>query len=140
VGGNDATATQVGKLDVLQLFVQASQPNHPGHGPAQRPARRALQLGLSPLPALRAQLRSRIWQLANERDAFAGTGLRDATGRSGRHLGHDVELRLLWNPSSWLQVDAGVAYWFKGSYFDTVPNAPNTDDTYYLYAAAHLRF
>ena len=65
-------------------------------------------------------------ELAQARDAFVGTGLQDATGAAGRHLGVDLELRVQWRPTPWLAVDAGYEHWFKGSYLDRVPNTSST--------------
>ena len=85
-------------------------------------------------------VRVRHWQLARRRDAFIGTGLRDGSGRAGTNLGTDLELRVTWTTSAWLQLDLGHDLWFEGSCFDDVPRSPSTDDTHYAYVAAQVRF
>ena len=94
----------------------------------------------SPRPDLKLQLKVRYWELAQARDAFVGTGLRDATGAAGRQLGTDVELSVQWSPTPWLTLDAGYDHWFKGSYLDRVANVPSTDDSDYFYLATQVRF
>lgn len=94
----------------------------------------------SPRPDLKLQLKVRYWELAQARDAFVGTGLRDATGAAGRQLGTDVELSVQWSPTPWLTLDAGYDHWFKGSYLDRVANVPSTGDSDYFYLATQVRF
>ncbi len=95
---------------------------------------------VSPLETVRAQVKVRHWQLAEKRDAFSGTGLRDRSGDSGRQLGQDVELSAQWTPAPWLTLDVGYDHWFKGSYMDEVPGTPTRDDTDYAYVSALVRF
>ena len=99
-----------------------------------------LRLVVSPLPKLKAQLKVRHWELAQARDAFAGTGLQDPTGRAGRNLGQDVELQVQWTPLAWLVLDAGYDHWFKGSYLERVPGAPSSRDSDYVYVSTQVRF
>lgn len=94
----------------------------------------------APRADLKVQAKVRYWQLAQARDAFAGTGLSDPTGRSGRNLGTDVELSAQWSPVSWLSFDVGYDHWFKGSYLDSVANVSSTSDSDYVYFATQVRF
>jgi hypothetical protein len=99
-----------------------------------------VRLIVQPHPEVKAQLKLRYWELAQARDSFVGTGLRDATGTSGRHLGADLELRVQWRPTPWLAVDAGYDHWFKGSYLDRVSNVSSTSDSDYLYVQTRFWF
>lgn len=95
---------------------------------------------VQPLPKLKAQLKVRHWELAQAKDAFAGNGLGDPSGRSGRSLGRDVEVSVQWTPLAWLAFDAGYDHWWKGSYMDRVPNAPSTGDTDSFYVSTQVSF
>jgi len=72
-----------------------------------------VRLLVSPRSDLKLQLKVRYWELAQARDAFVGTGLRDVTGEAGRQLGTDVELSVQWSPTPWLTLDAVYDHWFK---------------------------
>ena len=76
---------------------------------------------VTPAKGWKFQLKQRFWYLATSRGAFAGSGVRDATGGSGNYLGHDLEVRVQWKISNNLEFDASYDHWFKGSYFDRLP-------------------
>jgi hypothetical protein len=99
-----------------------------------------VRLVVSPHPKVKAQVKVRYWELAQARDAFVGTGLRDGTGAAGRRLGTDVELRVQWRPKPWLAFDAGYDHWFKGSYLDRVSNVSSTSDSDYVYLQTRFWF
>ncbi|GJL56427.1 MAG: hypothetical protein NPIRA02_35590 [Nitrospirales bacterium] len=97
-----------------------------------------------PAQGWKLQLKHRVWYLATSRGAFASNGLRDASGRSGNFLGHDVELRVQWKINDNLEFDAGYLHWFKGSYFDRLPASAGlppegNTDTDYLYILTKIR-
>jgi hypothetical protein len=100
---------------------------------------------VAPRPDLKAWLKVRYWQLAQEKDAFVGTGLRDATGDSGERLGTDVELAVTWTPKPWVVLETGYDHWFKGTYLDGVANPPpaagsiSTGDSDYFYLSVSFR-
>jgi hypothetical protein len=71
--------------------------------------------------------------LAESRDFWIGTGLRDATGRSGSYLGSQLELRLRFDPRPFFRLETGYARFFKGSYPERVPGSPGTGDSNYFY-------
>jgi hypothetical protein len=104
-----------------------------------------LRLQVAPRPDLRAWLKVRYWQLAQEKDAFVGTGLRDASGESGERLGTDVELAITWTPRPWLILEAGYDHWWKGTYLDGVASPTpaageiSTVHTDYAYVFVTLR-
>ena len=85
----------------------------------------------------------RAWYLAQARDAWIGSGLQDPTGQAGNFLGQDVELRITWNPSPLLNVDAGYDHFFKGSYIQTlaqVPGNPPAKDSDFVYVQGEIKF
>ena len=97
-----------------------------------------------PAKGWKFQLKQRFWYLATSRGAFAGSGLRDATGESGNYLGHDVEVRVQWKLNNNLEFDAGYDHWFKGSYFDRLPSNAGlppggNKDTDYFYILTKFR-
>jgi hypothetical protein len=104
-----------------------------------------LRLQLVPRPDLKLNLKCRYWQLAQRRDAFVGTGLRDATGQSGDRLGSDLEIAATWSPRPWLFVDVGWDHWWKGTYLDGVadttgtPPTISTEDSDYAWLAVSFR-
>jgi len=64
-----------------------------------------------------------LW-LADSHDAFAGTGVRDASGRSGSFAGHQFDMRVRW----WLvpkrlRFEADAVLLAKGSFLRNAPNA-----------------
>lgn len=73
-----------------------------------------------------------MW-LADRTDAFSTTGVRDASGRSGRFAGHQVEARLrYWLVPGFLRGEVNGLWLAKGRFLETAPNAPATGDTHYL--------
>ncbi|UVT17101.1 MAG: alginate export family protein [Nitrospira sp.] len=99
---------------------------------------------LNPTPNWILMAKHRVWYLAQDRDVFGNTGLRDQTGNSGTSLGHDVELQAQWMINANLDFDVGYVHWFKGSYFDSptilaqMPSGGNKDSDYF-YASIRLR-
>lgn len=70
----------------------------------------------------------------NPRDSFAATGVRDASGASGRLAGHQIEARVRhWIVPGLLQVDAGAAVLIKRGLLRDAPNAPATGNARYGY-------
>lgn len=102
------------------------------------------RLIVTPAPNVILQVKHRVWYLAQSKDFFGSSGLRDTTGNAGTSLGHDVELRAQWAVTSNLDFDAGYVHWFKGSYFDDptilaqLPAGGNKDSDYF-YAAIRVR-
>lgn len=102
-----------------------------------------LRLQLAPRPDLKGFVKVRYWQLVQEKDAFVGTGLRDASGDSGDRLGTDLELAVAWTPRPWLTLEGGWDHWFKGSYLSDVPTPAagpiSDDDSDYVYFSVQFR-
>ncbi len=90
------------------------------------------------------QLKHRVWYLATSRGAFGRNGLHDPTGGSGNFLGHDLELRAQWRTNDNLEFELGYTHWFKGSYFDRLPDsaglpAGGNRDSDYFYIQTKFR-
>jgi len=72
-----------------------------------------------------------LW-LAERRDSFSTTGVRDASGRSGNFAGHQFDARLRWwvMPAS-LRFEADGVVLAKGRFLTDAPNAPPGGTTLY---------
>jgi hypothetical protein len=102
------------------------------------------RLIVHPAPGWIVQVKHRVWYLAQSRDAFGSSGLRDVTGQAGTSLGHDVELRAQWAINANLDFDVGYVHWFKGSYFNRLPATVGLptggdEDTDYFYVQMRVR-
>jgi len=74
-----------------------------------------------------------LW-LASATDAFGNSGVRDATGRSGRFAGTQIEGRVRhWLVGDRLRLSGGGAWLAKGGFLRNAPNAPATGDAIYGY-------
>ena len=92
---------------------------------------------------MRLMLKYRAWWLAQSRDAWVGSGLKDATGGSGNFLGQDIELKARWKLSPNFKISAGYDHFFKGSYIESlakVPGNPSAADTDYFYIQTEVKF
>jgi hypothetical protein len=90
------------------------------------------RLVLAPTAETELMAAHRALWLSQAKDAWVGSGLRDATGTSGSFLGHHLEARLRWRPRRWLLVEAAWGHFFKGSYLDRAPGSPRTPDSDYF--------
>ncbi|WP_173426232.1 alginate export family protein [Sphingomonas hengshuiensis] len=72
-----------------------------------------------------------LW-LAERRDAFSTTGVRDASGQAGAFAGHQLDARLRWwvRPGR-LRFEADGVVLAKGSFLEAAPNAPGGGTTLY---------
>lgn len=93
-----------------------------------------LRLEVAPSQRTDGMIAWRSMWLENSRDTFATTGVRDATGRSGRFAGHQAEARLRhWIVPGLLQAETGAALLLKRGVLRNAPNAPPTGNTVYGY-------
>jgi hypothetical protein len=102
------------------------------------------RLIVQPAQDWKVQVKQRFWYLAQSKDSFGSSGLRDSTGRSGNDIGHDVEFRVQWAVGNNMDFDVGYDHWFKGSYFDRLPASANlpaggNKDTDYFYLQMKVR-
>ncbi len=81
-----------------------------------------------------------MW-LAERTDAFATTGVRDATGRAGSFAGHQLEGRArYWIVPGFLRGEVNALWLAKGRFLKIAPNAPRTGDTGYISTAVIATF
>ena len=80
-----------------------------------------------------------MWLAAN-RDAFADTGVRDASGRTGDFAGQHIETRVVFSLFDGMQLQLGGAWLGKGEFLDDAPNAPRNGDTVYWYSQMTYQF
>ncbi|MBB4841492.1 hypothetical protein HNP52_004596 [Sphingomonas kyeonggiensis] len=72
-----------------------------------------------------------LW-LAERRDSFSTTAIRDGMGRSGNFAGHQFDARLRWwiRPAA-LRLEADAVLLSKGRFLEVAPNAPSGRKTRY---------
>lgn len=81
-----------------------------------------------------------LW-LASAVDSFASTGIKDATGRSGRFAGHQIEGRVrYWIVPKLLRLDTGAALLINGRFLEDAPNAAGRGNPIYGYADINIAF
>lgn len=91
-----------------------------------------LRLELAPSARVDMMATWRIFYLASRVDSFAGTGVRDATGRSGRYAGQQLDARVRWwvVPKQ-LRFEFDGVLLAKGRFLEQAPNARPGDTRYY---------
>lgn len=72
-----------------------------------------------------------MWLAAGE-DSFASTGVRDASGGSGRYAGFQLDGRVRHQPLSWLRLELDGVLLAKGRFLRSAPNAPDGRWTRYV--------
>ncbi|HEX6996346.1 MAG TPA: alginate export family protein [Gammaproteobacteria bacterium] len=76
----------------------------------------------------------RTVRLAEAADAFASTGVRDPTGRSGRDAGVQLDVRYRrWLRPGALRVEVGATFLGNGPFLRAAPNATRQGDPTYFY-------
>ncbi len=97
-----------------------------------------IRIVLNPVKELQIMAAHRGFWLASAKDAWVGSGFQDLTGNSGKSLGQNFELRILWKTNSNLTVECGYARFFKGSYLDRVPRGPGTEGSNFFYISTEV--
>jgi len=93
-----------------------------------------LRLELTPSKRTDGGITYRALWLEDSRDSFSNTGVKDATGKSGRFAGHQIDARVrTWIVPDLLQAETGAAFLFKHGVLRNAPNAPATGNTAYGY-------
>ncbi|MBN2241638.1 MAG: alginate export family protein [Acidobacteria bacterium] len=98
-----------------------------------------IRIEANPAGNLRIATAYRALRLASARDAWAGSGFQDSTGRAGKYLGQNLEVRLQWQANRIVSLESGYARFFKGSYPELVPGSPDPEDSHYFYIATELK-
>lgn len=96
-----------------------------------------LRLQLKPTRTVSSFLALRSFWLADRSDTWTTAGVRDATGKSGRYLGTQIEMRLRWKvlPGN-LLLEGGYAHLFDGEFLQEAPTSSRPGDLNYAYIQA----
>ncbi|MDP3515910.1 MAG: alginate export family protein [Pseudohongiella sp.] len=99
------------------------------------------RLTATPMTGVRVMLAHRDYRLAEAKDQWVGTGLRDSSGRSGRGLGQQVEVRVQWDvvPGN-ITIEGGAAVMATSGFARRVPGADTPASTSYAYLQSTLSF
>jgi hypothetical protein len=100
-----------------------------------------IRLEVAPAPRLDAFAAWHPMWLADRRDSFSNSNIRDATGASGNFAGHNLDCRVRW----WavpkrLRTEVNGSYLAKGRFLSTAPNAGQSDNTRYIALSATAFF
>ncbi|MBM94823.1 MAG: hypothetical protein CMI09_03095 [Oceanospirillaceae bacterium] len=76
----------------------------------------AVRAVFKPSPSSEIMLAWRWYQLASDRDAWVGSGYRDASGESGDFVGQQPEFRWRWKATRSVDVETGAAWLKLGTY------------------------
>ena len=100
-----------------------------------------LRLKLKPASTITSFIAYRGYWLAADKDAWTTARVRDASGSSDSFLGHQVEVRVRYNPMpNNVRLEFGVAHLFAGEFIEQAPNANAADDITYAYSQITLTF
>ncbi|MEP7221376.1 MAG: alginate export family protein [Novosphingobium sp.] len=100
-----------------------------------------VRLEVAPGKRFDAMLGWRAMWLANRRDAFSSTGVRDVSGASGSFAGHQIDARLrYWLVPGLLRGEINADWLAKGRFLRVAPNAPQTGNTRYISTALIASF
>lgn len=100
-----------------------------------------LRVGAKPHPLLDGYVSWRANWLADARDVFARTGLRDGAGRSRTFAGNQIELRArLWLIPDSLRWELGGAVFIQGPFMQDAPNATGNGHPLFVYTDLELSF
>ena len=99
------------------------------------------RINATPAAGMRLMVAHREFRLAESRDTWSGTGLRDTTGRAGRSLGQQLEARLQWDvvPGN-LTLEGGFAWYAPSGFARRVGGAALESQTQYVYMQSVLTF
>ncbi|WP_305324465.1 alginate export family protein [Methylicorpusculum sp.] len=98
------------------------------------------RLIIAPRDNVEAFISHRLIWLAESRDTWTASALRDRSGASGDFLGHQIELSTRWNVNSSFNLETGWTHLFKGDFARDAPNAPDEEDVDYFYVQSLFRF
>jgi len=83
----------------------------------------------------------RVVRLAAAADAFASTGVRDPTGRSGSDGGHQIDVRLrAWIVPASVRMDIGATHLINGHFLRAAPNATGEGNSTFFYGDVTYTF
>jgi hypothetical protein len=93
-----------------------------------------VRVQVKPTPKLSAYASFRAFWLASRSDVWAGGGIRDPDGDSGRYVGSQIEMRVRWRifPKN-VTLEGGYAHLFAGEFMDDAPTSPSRGGADYVY-------
>ena len=81
------------------------------------------------------------YRLAAAADAFASTGVRDPTGRSGTDGGQQIDVRLrAWLVPASVRVEIGATRLINGHFMEVAPNATREGNSTFFYGDVTYAF
>ena len=100
-----------------------------------------IRVAVRPSQRLRGFAAFRSYWLADKRDAWTTTGLRDPSGGTDSYVGSQIEFRVRYQllPGN-VDVEAGYAHLFDGDFMRDAPASPNRGDAAYGYTQMVLRY
>ena len=100
-----------------------------------------LRVEIAPSPRVDAFATYHALWAEDATDSFATTGIRDASGASGRFAGHQLDTRLrYWLIPQQLRAEFNGVWLVKGTLLRDAPNAPPWGNTSYLSVALTVNF
>jgi hypothetical protein len=100
-----------------------------------------VRLTFNPAPRWRAMVAYRRFLLDAARDAWVGSGWRDATGQAGRSLGRQIEASFTWAAiPERLSIETGAALVDSGRFSEQTAGAAFRGSPRYFYAAVSTSF
>jgi len=100
-----------------------------------------VRLTFRPAPRWQSMLSYRSMKLAAARDAWVGSGWRDATGAAGRSIGRQLEGSFTWQAiPDRLEVETGFAHVWAGRFAKQVAGSDFRGHPEYFYAAVTTSF
>ena len=100
-----------------------------------------LRVSTKPTKRLDGWVSARLAWLEEGTDSFAKTGIVDPAGAAGNFAGAQIEGSVrYWVVPETLRFEVGAAYFAKGRFMETAPNAPQDGDTRYVFADVTFNF
>lgn len=132
--GDDSGTTDYERYDTLFGFRRADFAPSGIYAAVARANIRSpgVRVELTPGSRMDAFVSYRALWLASRTDSFSTSGVRDASGRSGRFAGHQLDARMrYWILPQALRFEANLVMLDKSRFLIEAPNAPDTGDTWY---------
>ncbi len=97
---------------------------------------------LQPLANVKMDAGYSWYRLDSDTDAWnAGANLRDRTGRSGRDVGQEFDVKAIWSLNDKIRADVGYAYFMAGDFTEKLSQARDAgraDDSHFMYVQLSL--
>ena len=97
----------------------------------------ALRFSLKPIKNVQVEMMHRAFWLASDTDAWVRGLRRDRTGSSGDLIGHETDIRLVWQVSKNFDLDFAYAHFWPGNFVENSGGSPRGD---FVQLAGTLRF